>query len=734
MSTSELCRPDLDLTAHINKLFPTEQSLSQLDSVMQNIEKEIEELDVDLGDLVEEHGQAAADGTSALAEAAMAELEQRIRLIRGKTQSSEMNVHEMTKDIKQLDVAKRNLTDSITTLHHLHLLLTGVNSLNSWISSRRYSDIASELPAVLNVLQLFDNYVEVEQVKNLTEKVQKLKADLSAQLSADLRQQFNTGALNQTTADMCKVAAVLGGSVEADFQKWYINQQLAEYYVLYSETEDVAWLDKIDQRYRWFVNKLAEFERTGAVKIFPASWEMGRRLSMEYCNATRQSLDKMMSRRRNEIDWKLLAHAINHTIMFENLLCKRFPVKEEFNFEKVIWRLFDKYMDIFVAAQSKNLTQFLDEVATKIRSGQERPMKGTSTHAFPLPSSADMFLLLKRIITESSKLLEVFRQCLRGYGHGCLTAFLPQVTSGYQGTITTASLLQNLIREETTVRLTPDQQFFTCCLLATADWCAETTLQLQEKLKQRVPSIDLNQEMELFYSISNNALTTLVQDVESACDAALQTMTKINWAGIEAVGDESAYVSAIRKHLRASVPLVRDYFSDRRKYFAHFCLKLATQLVNKYLGALFRCKPISVTGAEQLLLDTHSLKTFLLSMPSVESSIVTKPPTMYTNSVTKIMTKAEMILKIVMHDVSKPEDFVTHYARMLPDSDSTELQKILRDAQHAPNGTDPDSADLQNAHRGRCAHYNDCLICHALSVFGNDRRLDALLRLQHETA
>lgn len=36
----------------------------------------------------------------------------------------------MTKDIKQLDVAKRNLTDSITTLHHLHLLLTGVNSLS----------------------------------------------------------------------------------------------------------------------------------------------------------------------------------------------------------------------------------------------------------------------------------------------------------------------------------------------------------------------------------------------------------------------------------------------------------------------------------------------------------------------------------------------------------------------------------------------------------------------------
>lgn len=120
----------------------------------------------------------------------MAELEQRIRLIKGKTQSSESNVHEMTKDIKQLDVAKRNLTASITTLHHLHLLLTGVNSLSSWIAARRYADISSELPAVLNVLQLFDSYINVEPVKNLTDKVQKLKEDLSVQLANDLKNAF----------------------------------------------------------------------------------------------------------------------------------------------------------------------------------------------------------------------------------------------------------------------------------------------------------------------------------------------------------------------------------------------------------------------------------------------------------------------------------------------------------------------------------------------------------------
>lgn len=114
---------------------------------------------------------------------------------------------------------------------------------------------------------------------------------------------------------------------------------------------------------------------------------------------------------------------------------------------------------------------------------------------------------------------------------------------------------------------------------------------------------------------------------------------------VESVGDESAYITAIRTHLRAVVPLIRDYFSDRRKYFAHFCLKLASQIVQKFLGSIFRCKPLTVAGAEQLLLDTHSLKTFLLNLPSVGSSIVVKPPTPFTAAVNETMTKAEMVLK-----------------------------------------------------------------------------------------
>ena len=55
-----------------------------------------------------------------------------------------------------------------------------------------------------------------------------------------------------------------------------------------------------------------------------------------------------------------------------------------------------------------------------------------------------------------SKLAELFQQCLRDYGHGCLSAFLPQMNTGVS-----VGLLQSFMREESSVRLTPEQQFFT---------------------------------------------------------------------------------------------------------------------------------------------------------------------------------------------------------------------------------------------------------------------------------
>lgn len=49
-------------------------------------------------------------------------------------------VKEITRDIKQLDHAKRHLTTSITTLNHLHMLAGGVDSLE-WVQSHTLTSV-----------------------------------------------------------------------------------------------------------------------------------------------------------------------------------------------------------------------------------------------------------------------------------------------------------------------------------------------------------------------------------------------------------------------------------------------------------------------------------------------------------------------------------------------------------------------------------------------------------------
>ena len=51
--------------------------------------------------------------------------------------------------------------------------------------------------------------------------------------------------------------------------------------------------------------------------------------------------------------------------------------------------------------------------------------------------------------------------------------------------------------------------------------------------------------------------------------------------------------------------------------------------IPKFINSLYKCKPISTVGAEQLLLDTHSLKTVLSDLPSMGSKVNRKAPARY---------------------------------------------------------------------------------------------------------
>lgn len=131
-SDDPLDQSEFDVVKHINSLFPTEQSLSTLHDVIQSVEEEIVHVDQEIRGFVRQQtGKGGQNGVTALAraQASIEALVTKVLDMKGRAEQSEAAVRDMTRDIRQLDTAKKNLTSAITTLNHLNMLVSGVDTL-----------------------------------------------------------------------------------------------------------------------------------------------------------------------------------------------------------------------------------------------------------------------------------------------------------------------------------------------------------------------------------------------------------------------------------------------------------------------------------------------------------------------------------------------------------------------------------------------------------------------------
>lgn len=264
-------------------------------------------------------------------------------------------------------------------------------------------------------------------------------------------------------------------------------------------------------------------------------------------------------------------------------------------------------------------------------------------------------------------------------------------------------------------RFTMDDIRKICYVLATAEYCLETVQQLEDKLKEKIEKsyvnrVDLSDEKDVFHRIISNCIQLLVQDLDTGCEQSLTTMTKMSWHNISNVGDQSSFVNQIVSNLKQSVPVIRDNLASSRKYYTQFCHKFVNSFIPKYINTLYKLRPTTsgsgsssgsmvnsasgsslsegannpsgnpagnILGCEQLLLDTHSLKTVLMDLPSIGSQVQRKPPASYTKVVVKGMAKAEMIIKVVMQPIYPTALYIEQYLKLLPESNVVEFHKIL---------------------------------------------------------
>lgn len=710
---------------YINRMFPTEASLSGVEPLMQKIHGEIRHVDADILAAVRQQSNSRTKAKEDLAAAthAVEELMYKIREIKSKAEQSENMVQEICRDIKKLDFAKKHITTTITALHRLTMLVSAVEQLQVMASKRQYKEAAAQLEAVNQLCSHFEAYSDIPKITELREKFRNIKQILKSHVFSDFSS-LGTGKeteesnLLQQLADACLVVDALEPSVREDLVKNFCSRELTSYQQIF-EGAELAKLDKTERRYAWIKRRLRTNEEIW--KIFPPTWHVPYLLCIQFCKLTRTQIAEILNNLEKP-DVGALLMALQRTLEFEEELAEKFgggtrskEAGEEFedkgenagqtvsdirkkyekklaahqgteseeneghkelsvpgagfNFHGIISSCFEPHLMVYVELEEKTLMENLEKLVQEETWDIE---EGSQTNI--LSSSMQVFLIIRRSLKRCSaltknqtllNLFKVFQRILKAYA----TKLFGKLPKGGSGIVAAATGMDGQIK-------TSDRdERVICYVINTAEYCHKTSGELADNVSklidpQLVDGVDMSEVQDEFSAVITRALVTLVHGLETKFDAEMAAMTRVPWGTLESVGDQSEYVNGINMILNSSIPILGSLLSPI--YFQFFLDKLASSLGPRFYLNIFKCKQISETGAQQMLLDTQAMKTILLDIPSLARQA--SGAANYTKFVSREMCKAEALLKVILSPIDSVADT---YNALLPEGTPLEFQRIL---------------------------------------------------------
>ncbi|KAG5549620.1 hypothetical protein RHGRI_014809 [Rhododendron griersonianum] len=541
--------------------------------------------------------------------------------------------------------------------------------------------------------------------------------------------------LLQQLADACLVVDALEPSVREELVKNFCSRELTSYRQIF-EGAELAKLDKTERRYAWIKRRLRTNEeiwkifppswhvpyllciqfckltRTQIVEILDnlkekpdvgtlllalqRTLEFEEELADKFGAGTRskeagndfedtgETNNQAISDIRKKYEKKLAAHQGSESkekdgqkdllvpgaglikLAAENYLS---ALMWQFNFRGIISSCFEPHMVVYVELEEKTLMENLEKLVQEETWDIE---EGTQTNI--LSSSMQVFLIIRRSLKRCSaltknqtllNLFKVFQRVLKAYA----TKLFTRLPKGGTGIVAAATGMDGQIK-------TSDRdERLICYIINTAEYCHKTAGELAENVSkiidpQLVDAVDMSEVQDEFSAVITKALVTLVHGLETKFDAEMAAMTRIPWATLESVGDQSAYINSINTILTSSIPVLGRLLSPI--YFQFFLDKLASSLGPRFYLNIFKCKQISETGAQQMLLDTQAIKTILLDIPPLGRQ--TSGASNYSKFVSREMSKAEALLKVILSPIDSVADT---YRALLPEGTPSEFQRIL---------------------------------------------------------
>lgn len=521
----------------------------------------------------------------------------------------------------------------------------------------------------------------------------------------------------------------IGSEAIASLLDWYCSLQLREYRRIFRATDEAGQLDNVSRRFAWFrrVMKQHDEEHSGG---FLHHWHASHALVGRFSDITRDDVKSVLIRERAKLQVGTLLEALQSTMDYEQQASKRFHVPfadllaanpkpisagssgptginivtSTQNASTSISSVFEPYLGLFVEAQDKSLADlmaaFRRQGATVPDQSQQEEGTGPSApsaqHYTVLPSSTELFYFYRQSLEQCSRftnresfrdLCLVFRRYLRAYADEVLRA-----------TLSSRPELSNRRSTSTDTRNSTQESTKWCLVLNTADYCANTCRQLEQRLKDKIHAdfkedLTLEPNRELFASIVSAAIQMLIREVEFVVEPALQRMLRptgggpgaVPWSQMEEVQGKSAYVDDLHAAIESIAVVVRQDIESKR-YVRTWCDRVVAVLILKFVHCIFRLKSITRVMAEQLIIDLYEIKTILAELPQYTPSESSSAlGSSYVRHVERNTQRVESLLRAVLAPLgpdagtvaSSREAFIKEYIQLVGDRSLSNFQKVL---------------------------------------------------------
>ncbi|THH12677.1 hypothetical protein EW146_g7473, partial [Bondarzewia mesenterica] len=677
---------EFDSVNVLNGYFPDEASLGQLDAVQARLAQDEQDLQHEITALQEELRLQQDPNKMQIIQEMISDLLGQMSLIREKATESEAIVRNITKDIQVLDLAKKNLILSMTTLKRLQMLVNALSQLEDYVKNKKYAEITQSLAAVKQISASFKPYTSVPRIAQLWKHIQEIQGEIRSLIEADFDAYYLQSAnapKPHTIANASAAADILGADVRIALTARYTAQLLAEYRRVFRLTDEAGQLDNISRRFAWFRRLLSTHEG-GLGRAFLEEWKVGwwLRVWIEGSSA-RDDMAALLSRAGKDLTVAMLLDALQQTKDFELSMARKFATPFQDILQATsstptrplqpISSAFEPYMGVYVDAQDKTIADMLaphrgPRARTSLDTAQSATESedGDAPAAAVLPSSTELFYIYGQTLEGCAKLstgkplfelCSVFRKWLRIYAEEVLA------------TNRKKSAVQS--RRSMDSRWDISEVKNACLLINTADYCQTTAQELEEKLREKISAeyktkISFQAECDLFISVASGAIFILLRELEVACEPPLQTLTRTAWATQnEQVSGQSSFVDDLVRTLETVAETVKPLI-EGKKYLRNFFRQgrqvrlylsrgwnvgpgadgaagMGSLIITRFTNALVKSRPLRENGAEQLLIDLSVLKACLLKLPG--EALTTSG---YTRSITKGTQRLEALLKVIV--------------------------------------------------------------------------------------